>query len=87
MAIFSPHIDSDTKHTILAFNSVCLFCKSDSCKDFVEKFIYEVNAYNSSFELKDVLIVWFFLTTKSSEAISNENPSAPLNDLDDEIPF
>ena len=27
------------------------------------------------------------LSGKSSEAISNENPSAPLNDLDDEIPF
>tara|TARA_B100000749_G_scaffold92387_1_gene70385 strand:- start:9 stop:458 length:450 start_codon:yes stop_codon:yes gene_type:complete len=27
------------------------------------------------------------LSGKGSEAISNENPSAPLNDLDDEIPF
>ena len=27
------------------------------------------------------------LSGKYSEAISNENPSAPLNDLDDEIPF
>ena len=27
------------------------------------------------------------LSGKCSEAISNENPSAPLNDLDDEIPF
>ena len=27
------------------------------------------------------------LSVKGSEAISNENPSAPLNDLDDEIPF
>ena len=27
------------------------------------------------------------LSGKGSEAISNENPSSPLNDLDDEIPF
>ena len=27
------------------------------------------------------------ISGKGSEAISNENPSAPLNDLDDEIPF
>ena len=27
------------------------------------------------------------LSGKGSEAVSNENPSAPLNDLDDEIPF
>jgi len=27
------------------------------------------------------------LSGKGSETISNENPSAPLNDLDDEIPF
>jgi len=27
------------------------------------------------------------LSGKDSEAISKENPSAPLNDLDDEIPF
>ena len=27
------------------------------------------------------------LSGKGSEVISNENPSAPLNDLDDEIPF
>ena len=27
------------------------------------------------------------LSGKGSEAISKENPSAPLNDLDDEIPF
>ena len=27
------------------------------------------------------------LSAKGSEVISNENPSAPLNDLDDEIPF
>ena len=27
------------------------------------------------------------LSGKGSEAISNENQSAPLNDLDDEIPF
>jgi single-strand DNA-binding protein len=45
-----------------------------------------LQGYNSTLKMLNTRIS-NDLSGKSSEAISNENPSAPLNDLDDEIPF
>ena len=45
-----------------------------------------LQGYNSTLKMLNTKIS-NDLSGKSSEAISNENPSAPLNDLDDEIPF
>ena len=45
-----------------------------------------LQGYNSTLKMLNTKI-GNDLSGKSSEAISNENPSAPLNDLDDEIPF
>ena len=45
-----------------------------------------LQGYNSTLKMLNTRI-GNDLSGKSSEAISNENPSAPLNDLDDEIPF
>jgi single-strand DNA-binding protein len=45
-----------------------------------------LQGYNSTLKMLNTRIS-NDLSGKGSEAISNENPSAPLNDLDDEIPF
>jgi len=45
-----------------------------------------LQGYNSTLKMLNTKIS-NDLSGKGSEAISNENPSAPLNDLDDEIPF
>ena len=45
-----------------------------------------LQGYNSTLKMLNTKI-GNDLSGKSSEAISNENQSAPLNDLDDEIPF
>ena len=45
-----------------------------------------LQGYNSTLKMLNTRIS-NDLSGKSSEAISNENQSAPLNDLDDEIPF
>jgi single-strand DNA-binding protein len=45
-----------------------------------------LQGYNSTLKMLNTRIS-NDLSGKDSEAISNENPSAPLNDLDDEIPF
>ena len=45
-----------------------------------------LQGYNSTLKMLNTRVS-NDLSGKSSEAISNENPSAPLNDLDDEIPF
>ncbi len=45
-----------------------------------------LQGYNSTLKMLNTRIS-NDLAGKGSEAISNENPSAPLNDLDDEIPF
>ena len=45
-----------------------------------------LQGYNSTLKMLNTRIS-NDLSGKASEAISNENPSAPLNDLDDEIPF
>ena len=45
-----------------------------------------LQGYNSTLKMLNTRIS-NDLSGKSSEAISNENPSEPLNDLDDEIPF
>ena len=45
-----------------------------------------LQGYNSTLKMLNTRIS-NDLSGKSSEAISKENPSAPLNDLDDEIPF
>ena len=45
-----------------------------------------LQGYNSTLKMLNTRVS-NDLSGKGSEAISNENPSAPLNDLDDEIPF
>jgi single-strand DNA-binding protein len=45
-----------------------------------------LQGYNSTLKMLNTRIS-NDLSGKGSEAISNENPSSPLNDLDDEIPF
>ena len=45
-----------------------------------------LQGYNSTLKMLNTRIS-NDLSGKGSETISNENPSAPLNDLDDEIPF
>ena len=45
-----------------------------------------LQGYNSTLKMLNTRVS-NYLSGKGSEAISNENPSAPLNDLDDEIPF
>ena len=45
-----------------------------------------LQGYNSTLKMLNTRVS-NDLSGKSSEAISNENPSSPLNDLDDEIPF
>ena len=45
-----------------------------------------LQGYNSTLKMLNTRIS-NDLSGKGSEAASNENPSAPLNDLDDEIPF
>ena len=45
-----------------------------------------LQGYNSTLKMLNTRVT-NDLSGKGSEAISNENPSAPLNDLDDEIPF
>jgi single-strand DNA-binding protein len=45
-----------------------------------------LQGYNSTLKMLNTRI-GNDLSGKASEAISNENTSAPLNDLDDEIPF
>ena len=45
-----------------------------------------LQGYNSTLKMLNTRIS-NDLSGKGSEAISNENQSAPLNDLDDEIPF
>jgi|TARA_Y100001001_G_C7967927_1_gene294826 single-strand DNA-binding protein len=45
-----------------------------------------LQGYNSTLKMLNTRIS-NDLSGKGSEAVSNENPSAPLNDLDDEIPF
>ena len=45
-----------------------------------------LQGYNSTLKMLNTRI-GNDLSGKGSEAISNENPSVPLNDLDDEIPF
>ena len=45
-----------------------------------------LQGYNSTLKMLNTRIS-NDLSGKGSEVISNENPSAPLNDLDDEIPF
>ena len=45
-----------------------------------------LQGYNSTLKMLNTRI-GNDLSGKASEAISNENQSAPLNDLDDEIPF
>ena len=45
-----------------------------------------LQGYNSTLKMLNTRIS-NDLSGKDSEAISNKNPSAPLNDLDDEIPF
>ena len=45
-----------------------------------------LQGYNSTLKMLNTRIS-NDLAGKGSEAISNENQSAPLNDLDDEIPF
>ena len=45
-----------------------------------------LQGYNSTLKMLNTRIS-NDLSGKSSEAISNEKPSSPLNDLDDEIPF
>ena len=45
-----------------------------------------LQGYNSTLKMLNTRVS-NDLSGKSSEAISNENQSAPLNDLDDEIPF
>ena len=45
-----------------------------------------LQGYNSTLKMLNTRIS-NDLSGKGSESISNENPSAPLNDLDDEIPF
>ena len=45
-----------------------------------------LQGYNSTLKMLNTRVSNDF-SGKGSEAISNENPSAPLNDLDDEIPF
>ena len=45
-----------------------------------------LQGYNSTLKMLNTRI-GNDLSGKGSEVISNENPSAPLNDLDDEIPF
>ena len=45
-----------------------------------------LQGYNSTLKMLNTRIS-NDLSGKDSEAISNENQSAPLNDLDDEIPF
>ena len=45
-----------------------------------------LQGYNSTLKMLNTRVS-NDLSGKGSEAISNENPSSPLNDLDDEIPF
>ena len=45
-----------------------------------------LQGYNSTLKMLNTSIS-NDLSGKGSEAISNKNPSSPLNDLDDEIPF
>ena len=45
-----------------------------------------LQGYNSTLKMLNTRVS-NDLSGKGSEAISNENPPAPLNDLDDEIPF
>ena len=45
-----------------------------------------LQGYNSTLKMLNTRIS-NDLSGKGSEAISNKNPSSPLNDLDDEIPF
>ena len=45
-----------------------------------------LQGYNSTLKMLNTRVS-NDLSGKGSESISNENPSAPLNDLDDEIPF
>ena len=45
-----------------------------------------LQGYNSTLKMLNTRVS-NDLSGKGSEAISNENPSAPSNDLDDEIPF
>ena len=45
-----------------------------------------LQGYNSTLKMLNTRIS-NDLSGKGSEAVSNENPSSPLNDLDDEIPF
>ena len=45
-----------------------------------------LQGYNSTLKMLNTRVS-NDLSGKGSEAVSNENPSSPLNDLDDEIPF
>ena len=45
-----------------------------------------LQGYNSTLKMLNTRVS-NDLSGKSSEAISNEKPSSPINDLDDEIPF
>jgi single-strand DNA-binding protein len=45
-----------------------------------------LQGYNSTLKMLNTRVT-NDLSGKGSEAISNEKPSSPLNDLDDEIPF